>query len=242
MGFDEDDNPFTHHHKNKYDINSKIMLSAIISLSIVVFLVTILHMYIRCVIRRRQARRRATFSPAWSLVASTVSQVEPPKNGLDPSIIASLPIFVYKQSDDHDMDEAITNPIECAVCLSILENGEIVRNLPNCKHIFHVECIDKWFNCHSTCPICRAEAKPQILPEPREGVVSRIPPSAPPLDGGNLSIVVNVGETSSSGKTTIGGCGSSSRLSSFRRILSRERSSRRLQVEDPESNNGGCRI
>ncbi|OIT21811.1 PREDICTED: RING-H2 finger protein ATL40-like [Nicotiana attenuata] len=242
MGFDEDDNPFTHHHKNKYDINSKIMLSAIISLSIVVFLVTILHMYIRCVIRRcRQAGRRATFSSASSLVTSTVSQVEPPKNGLDPSIIASLPIFVYKQSDDHNMDEAITNPIECSVCLSILENGEIVRNLPNCKHIFHVECIDKWFNCHSTCPICRAEAKPRLLSEPREGVVGRIPPSAPPLDDGNLSMVVNLEGTSSSGKTTIGGGGSSSRLSSFRRILSRERSSRRLQVVDPESN-GGCRI
>ncbi|XP_016498075.1 RING-H2 finger protein ATL40 [Nicotiana tabacum] len=240
MGFDEDDNPFTHHRKIKYDINSKIMLSAIISLSIVVFLVTILHMYIRCVIRRRrQAQGRAMFGT--SLVTSIVSQVEPPKNGLDPSIIASLPIFVYKQSDDHNMDEAITNPIECSVCLSILEDGEIVRILPNCKHTFHIECIDKWFNCHSTCPICRAEAKPQVLPEPREGVVSRIPPSAPPLDGGNLSIVVNLEGTSSSGKTTIGGGGSSSRLSSFRRILSKERSSRRLQVEDPESS-GGCRI
>lgn len=42
---------------------------------------------------------------------------------------------------------------------------------------------------------------PRLVPEPSEGVVSRLPSSTPPMDnGGNLSIGVNLEETSSSGK------------------------------------------
>ncbi|KAF3671086.1 E3 ubiquitin-protein ligase ATL41 [Capsicum annuum] len=100
------------------------------------------------------------------------------------------------------------------------------RILANCKHSFHVGCIDKWFDCHSTCPVCRAEAEPRLLPEPREGFVGRMSPSTPPMESGNLCITVNLETTSSSGN------GTSSRLSSFKRIiLSRERSSQRLQAQ-----------
>ncbi|CAN4117568.1 unnamed protein product [Withania somnifera] len=222
MGFVDDDNddiPFVH---QRHDTDSKLMVTFLISISIVVFLVTILHMYIRSLVRRHSALGRATLSTTRNSRISNVtrvSQVEPPKNGLHPSIISSLPIFLYKKSDPHDT-------IECSICLRNIEDGELVRILPNCKHNFHVECIDKWFDCNSTCPICRAEVEPRLLPEPREGVVSRMPPSAPPTHGGNLSIVVNLEETSSSGN------GASSRLSSFKRIiLSRERSSQRLQAQ-----------
>ncbi|XP_060201628.1 RING-H2 finger protein ATL40-like [Lycium barbarum] len=222
MGFvaDEDDNPFAH-HKNKYDINGKIMVTALISISIIIFLATILRMYIRSLIRCRQAQGRATlYTTRNSQIfdVTSVSRVEPPKNSLDPSVITSLPIFLYKRNDHHD--------IECSICLSIIEDGELVRILPNCKHNFHVECIDKWFNCHSTCPVCRTEAEPRLILEPREGVVSCMPPSVPPMDSGNLSVDVNLEGTSSSVN------GSSSRLSSFKRIiLSRERSSQGLQVQ-----------
>ncbi|KNA04688.1 hypothetical protein SOVF_197360 [Spinacia oleracea] len=36
-----------------------------------------------------------------------------------------------------------------------MSEGEKARLLPKCNHGFHVECIDMWFQSHSTCPLCR---------------------------------------------------------------------------------------
>ncbi|CAJ1940616.1 unnamed protein product [Sphenostylis stenocarpa] len=49
----------------------------------------------------------------------------------------------------------------CAVCLSQLEVDDEVRELMNCYHVFHRECIDRWLeheheNHNPTCPLCRA--------------------------------------------------------------------------------------
>lgn len=96
------------------------------------------------------------------------------------------------------------------MCLSNMEDGEEARLLPNCKHVFHVACIDRWLAAQSTCPVCRTRARPVMEPRPREG---------PTGEGSN----------NKSG-------GSVSRLSSFRRILSRERSSRRIQPSTSSSN------
>lgn len=45
--------------------------------------------------------------------------------------------------------------LECAVCLCEVCEGEKARLLPKCNHGFHVDCIDMWFQSHSTCPLCR---------------------------------------------------------------------------------------
>ncbi|KAG9129298.1 hypothetical protein Leryth_015674 [Lithospermum erythrorhizon] len=44
---------------------------------------------------------------------------------------------------------------ECAICLSEFASGELIRVLPKCSHVFHVKCIDRWLNSHSSCPNCR---------------------------------------------------------------------------------------
>lgn len=211
------------------------MLTAIVSLSFVVVLVVILHLYARCILRR-QARQRAMIrSLGFTTTDAHNHPGEPPKIGLDPAVIASLPIFVYKQTAIGENDDS--SSVECAVCLSVLEDQEKARLLPNCNHTFHAECIDKWLSSHSTCPICRSEAEPRIQPVAREGPVGGAA-AAPPLEDVNSTLTVCVEGTSdgvnqvSSNKAAAGG--SISRLSSFRRILSRERSSRRLQSEAQE--------
>lgn len=233
MGKDDDhddNNPW--HHRHKYDLNSKIMLTAIISLSIVVVLVTLLQIYARCILKR-QSRRRAALRQLGIVTSAHVHNIEPPKTGLDPSVIASLPIFVFRKSSDNNGNTAeMVGSHECSVCLSMLEDGEMARTLPNCKHTFHAECIDKWFSSQSTCPICRTEAEPMLVPEPREGVsgdgAARILPTAPPLDQTNSASLPTMEGTSSQKINTGNESSSSSRLSSFRRILTRERSSQRV--------------
>ncbi|CAO2831041.1 unnamed protein product [Amaranthus hypochondriacus] len=44
---------------------------------------------------------------------------------------------------------------ECVICLSEFAPGERLRLLPKCHHGFHIRCIDKWLNIHSSCPTCR---------------------------------------------------------------------------------------
>ncbi|GFZ12880.1 RING/U-box superfamily protein [Actinidia rufa] len=206
---DHGDDEFPPQKRNQDNLNGKIMLSAIVSLSVVVVLVTVLHIYARFVLRRR-ARRRAAMreirlAVSESYAAATAAH-EQPKTGLDPSVIASLPLFVFKQLSDDDTSA------ECAVCLSLLEEDhDMARLLPNCKHTFHAECIDKWLRSQSTCPICRTEAEPPSREAVADGGAL---PTAPPVPEGVMN-------------STRGGI--SSRLSSFGRMLSRERSSRRIQ-------------
>ncbi|KAM7503360.1 hypothetical protein LguiB_002264 [Lonicera macranthoides] len=206
-----DDNPL--HSKNRLSMNNTIVRKAIISLSIIVFIIMILHIYGRCVLRR-QARRRVALRQLGLLPTPTPdSDIHPentPKPGLDPSIIQSLPIFTFTKLAGTTAGDKAAHQ-ECTVCLSMLEEGEMIKLLPNCKHNFHSECIDKWLGSHSTCPICRADAEPRLVLEPEAAAQ----PTAPPLEGTSAKV----------------GSGSESRLTSFRRMLSRDQSLRQIQED-----------
>lgn len=50
--------------------------------------------------------------------------------------------------------------VECAVCLSKVEEDEEVKEL-TCHHLFHRVCLDRWVGFgHVTCPLCRRLVKP----------------------------------------------------------------------------------
>ena len=51
--------------------------------------------------------------------------------------------------------------VTCAVCPEDLRGGEMVRSLPECRHLFHVGCIDAWLQMHVTCPLCRSDLSPR---------------------------------------------------------------------------------
>ncbi|KAG7570170.1 Zinc finger RING-type [Arabidopsis thaliana x Arabidopsis arenosa] len=184
-------------NSTSYDASSKIMLVTTVSFSVIILIVFVYYLYAKFVLHRR----RSTFQ---DLSFSVVSH--PPKRGLDTLVIASLPTFVVGVKND-------VAGTECAVCLSLLEEKDNARMLPNCKHVFHVTCVDTWLTTQSTCPVCRTEAEPspRLEPEPREGPVGDV---APPLDF--------VGVDNKTGGSSV------LRLDSFRRILTRERSSNRL--------------
>ncbi|XP_065864165.1 RING-H2 finger protein ATL5-like [Euphorbia lathyris] len=131
---------------NAYASNGKIMLFSGIILFIAILLILCFHAYTRWIFNLRR-RRHHILSLSLSNVASAAAAAK--SQGLDPSILKSLPVLVYN-SETH---EAV---LECAVCLSEFEDGEIGRVLPACNHTFHSCCIDMWFQSHSNCPLCRA--------------------------------------------------------------------------------------
>ena len=55
---------------------------------------------------------------------------------------------------------------QCAVCLNIIGEEHEVRELGNCCHVFHKECIDVWMDQgQATCPLCRSKLLPAAADE-----------------------------------------------------------------------------
>nr|GLL28019.1 RING-H2 finger protein ATL66 [Ipomoea trifida]GMD02097.1 RING-H2 finger protein ATL66-like [Ipomoea batatas] len=38
-------------------------------------------------------------------------------------------------------------------------DGDKVKSLPQCRHCFHSECVDKWLRTQSSCPLCRTSLR-----------------------------------------------------------------------------------
>ncbi|CAL5038852.1 unnamed protein product [Urochloa decumbens] len=70
--------------------------------------------------------------------------------------VSKLPEYAYTQSSRRRSSDGA----QCSVCLGAVQPGEMVRRLPMCKHLYHVECIDMWLASHITCPVCRSDVEP----------------------------------------------------------------------------------
>ncbi|GAA0160707.1 hypothetical protein LIER_17200 [Lithospermum erythrorhizon] len=90
-----------------------------------------------------------------------------PSIGLDIEKINSLPIFTHKLSENSDNGTTNSSNTsssstfsfmenECSICLGTFEDEEILKLMPECLHVFHSECVDKWLSSSSTCPLCRS--------------------------------------------------------------------------------------
>ena len=42
----------------------------------------------------------------------------------------------------------------CSICLNEIKTTEIAR-VTNCKHTYHSNCLDRWLEEKSTCPLCK---------------------------------------------------------------------------------------
>ncbi|XP_022889557.1 RING-H2 finger protein ATL60-like [Olea europaea var. sylvestris] len=123
---------------NVIEVSGKMILMTI---TVIIFLVVCVfcgHLYAKWVWNRR--RENSTTGPG--------NQVTALRSGLDPTILRTIPVVIYYPNEFKD-------GLECAVCLSEVSQGEKTRFLPKCNHGFHMDCIDMWFQSHSTCPLCR---------------------------------------------------------------------------------------
>ncbi|EXC24903.1 RING-H2 finger protein ATL57 [Morus notabilis] len=68
----------------------------------------------------------------------------------DPTdVVRSLPVRSYGGGAAHWMSK------DCAVCLGEFGEGDDVKVMPFCGHVFHPVCIDTWLSSHVWCPVCR---------------------------------------------------------------------------------------
>uniref|UniRef100_A0A7N0VJ51 RING-type E3 ubiquitin transferase n=1 Tax=Kalanchoe fedtschenkoi TaxID=63787 RepID=A0A7N0VJ51_KALFE len=158
-----DDAPSTslaHLLDDLFSYHGSMLLAGVVSLLLAILFTLLLHIFgRRCVLRHLPRRSSNSASPYYldasrfqSFTALTFLDADSTQKGLDPSAVASIPVFVYdeKRSSFSGLE------LECAVCLSGFGDGEVGRRLPSCGHAFHVECIDMWLSTHFSCPICRS--------------------------------------------------------------------------------------
>lgn len=130
--------PTAYHHVEKCcDVAATLQIVAI-SLCAFVILYTVLSS-IRCFLRR-DVETNNTLSP-------------PEPSGLDPTLIAALPMYRYTHRGKGDVPAP-----DCAICLCDVDEGEEVKLLPVCMHLFHKDCIELWLEKNKTCPVCRTGA------------------------------------------------------------------------------------
>uniref|UniRef100_A0A7N0V1T8 RING-type E3 ubiquitin transferase n=1 Tax=Kalanchoe fedtschenkoi TaxID=63787 RepID=A0A7N0V1T8_KALFE len=121
------------------------MADIVVTLLFVIFAIGFLSMCIHQVgLQNAQART--------TLGAIIRPRPAPATQGIDPQTVNAIPMVKYSDVKDFKIG---TGVLECAVCLAEFEDGDFVRLLPECDHVFHPLCIDKWLTAQATCPVCR---------------------------------------------------------------------------------------
>jgi hypothetical protein len=56
----------------------------------------------------------------------------------------------------------------CTICQMNLTEGERIRAIQKCQHLYHAECLEPWLRAHTTCPVCRTDVFPPSNEEDTE--------------------------------------------------------------------------
>lgn len=83
------------------------------------------------------------------------------RRGLEESVIQSIPVVQFKREKNGEFLRERSFG-ECAVCLNEFQETEKLRKIPNCCHVFHVDCIDVWLQGNVNCPLCRTSVSISI--------------------------------------------------------------------------------
>ncbi len=114
---------------------------------------------------------------------------EPVEMGINPKAFESLlPLRQYskeslkgnqelKEQPESGQKEEVNEDV-CPICLEEFNEGEDVRRINSCEHVFHPHCIEQWISNHLNCPYCRNDIIPRdqsIQQQNNSGVIYQPP-------------------------------------------------------------------
>ncbi|KAL2900921.1 RING-H2 finger protein ATL70 [Bienertia sinuspersici] len=90
--------------------------------------------------------------------------------GIDETTLETYPKWLYSQLES----KGSTVMSCCSICLADYKGNDVLRQLPECGHFFHLKCVDPWLKLHPTCPFCRTSP----LPTPQSTPLAEVAPLA----------------------------------------------------------------
>ncbi|KAK4436494.1 RING-H2 finger protein ATL66 [Sesamum alatum] len=136
-----------------FEIRGRTLFFMVVLFSIIL-LVTLLFIYARWVCRFNHPPSPPP--PATTSPSQLAGDQRPPSRSLDIATVNRMAVVLYKKSASSGGSRS---EAECCICLEIFGDKEEVKVLPECRHCFHSECVDKWFTAESSCPLCRASLR-----------------------------------------------------------------------------------
>ncbi|KAK4803214.1 hypothetical protein SAY86_001417 [Trapa natans] len=82
--------------------------------------------------------------------------------GLTQAVINSYPKFSFEKDTTRPVGSDTTT---CSICLCDYKESEMLRIMPECRHCFHLICLDVWLKFNGSCPVCRNSPFPTPLSE-----------------------------------------------------------------------------
>jgi len=80
-----------------------------------------------------------------------------PAGFTDPVLI--IPTTAQLEAGSTVYNMIIPSETPCAICQDLIGTGDVVRKLRGCNHVFHINCIDTWYQRSSQCPTCRHDIR-----------------------------------------------------------------------------------
>ncbi|XP_061360168.1 RING-H2 finger protein ATL68 [Gastrolobium bilobum] len=156
-----------------YFTNLGLGYSIAIALGFLVLLSTLILISYLCCKRNRNSNPNNNVSNSDGIVLPRVIFVAEDDEeqggavGLDQNVINSYPRFQFNR----DATSGGGHNTTCSICLCEYKDSEMLRMMPECRHYFHLFCLDSWLKLKGSCPVCRNSPLPTPLSTPLQEVV-----------------------------------------------------------------------
>jgi hypothetical protein len=81
-----------------------------------------------------------------------------PRADLEPVVVRPDNETISRTTTLRPARETDENEV-CSICQDCYTEGQAIRSITHCSHMFHKSCIDQWFEGHVHCPVCRYDIR-----------------------------------------------------------------------------------